>query len=79
MNMKHTAVDQALDGWLQRVNELCGRFCAKALGEEFAGRIEQYQGGALRMSFNRETLAALHDARGCEAPVLTTTSWPSAA
>lgn len=60
MNMKHMAVGQALDGWLQRVNELCGRFCAKALGEEFAGRIEQYQGGALKMSFNDIAHARLY-------------------
>lgn len=52
MSTLPTTVDAALDGWLQRVNELCGRFCAKALGEEFAGRIEQYHGGALRMSVN---------------------------
>lgn len=51
MNSRQTTVDEALDGWLQRVNALCGRFCAKALGPEFAGAIEQYRGGALQMSF----------------------------
>lgn len=38
-------VDVALEGWLQRVNALCGRFCAKALGDEFAGRIVLAPGG----------------------------------
>ena len=60
MSTLPTTVDAALDGWLQRVNELCGRFCAKALGEEFAGRIEQYHGGALRMSFNDIAHARLY-------------------
>lgn len=60
MNSRHMARDQALDGWLQRVNELCGRFCAKALGDAFAGRIEQYQSGALQMSFNDIAHARLY-------------------
>lgn len=60
MNTRHTAVDQALDGWLQRVNELCGRFCAKALDGEFAGSIEQYHDGALKMSVNDIAHARLY-------------------
>jgi acyl-homoserine lactone synthase len=31
------------------------------------------------MSFNRETLSALHAARGCTHSVLTDTTWPTAA
>jgi hypothetical protein len=31
------------------------------------------------MSFNRETLATIHQACGCDEPVLATTSPPSAA
>jgi len=51
MSMTGTTVNVALEHWLQRINVLCGRFCAKALGENFIGRIEQFQGGALQMSF----------------------------
>lgn len=60
MNSMSIPLEAALDDWLQRVNELCGRFCAKALGDEFAGRIEQYRGGALQMSFNDIAHARLY-------------------
>lgn len=69
-------VTVAID-WRLMVIAMQLRFFVRPLG--FPKRIGRDEVVALRMSFNRETLAALHDARGCEAPVLTTTSWPSAA
>ena len=69
-------VTVAID-WRLMVIAMQLRFFVRPLG--FPKRIGRDEVVALRMSFNRETLAALHDARGCETPVLTTTSWPSAA
>ena len=60
MNTTTATAEAALQGWLQRVNELCGRFGAEALDPAFAGRIEQYQGGALTMSFNDIAHARLY-------------------
>lgn len=46
------------------------RFFVRPLG--FPKRIGREDIVALRMSFNRETLATLHEARGCDDPVLPT-------
>ncbi len=53
------------------------RFFVRPLG--FPKRIGRDEVVALRMSFNRETLAAIHQARGCDDPVLPDVSLPSAA
>ncbi|WP_298277533.1 acyl-homoserine-lactone synthase [uncultured Bradyrhizobium sp.] len=69
-------VTVAID-WRLMVIAMQLRFFVRPLG--FPKRIGRDEVVALRMSFNRETLAAIHDARGCEEPVLNKASWPSAA
>ncbi|GAC1029699.1 transcriptional regulator FeaR [Pseudomonas sp. No.21] len=39
------------DEWLQRINQVCGRFCAKTLGDEFSGAVREYKSGAIKLSF----------------------------
>jgi len=53
------------------------RFFVRPLG--FLKRIGRDEVVALRMSFNRETLATIRQARGCEDPVLPNLSLPTAA
>lgn len=53
------------------------RFFVQPLG--FPKRIGRDEVVALRMSFNRETLATIRQARGCNETVLTDASLPSAA
>jgi acyl-homoserine lactone synthase len=60
-------VTVAID-WRLMVIAMQLRFFVRPLG--FPKRIGRDEVVALRMSFNRETLAALRDARGCAAPVL---------
>ena len=53
------------------------RFFARPLG--FPKRIGRNEGVVLRMSFNRETLETIHEARGCGAPVLAARALDAAA
>lgn len=53
------------------------RFFVRPLG--FPTRIGRDEVVALRMSFNRETLATIQEARGCTGSVLPSANWPSAA
>ncbi|WP_437880686.1 transcriptional regulator FeaR [Pseudomonas sp. LRF_L74] len=39
------------DQWLQQVNQACGCFAAKPLGEAFAGSLSEYRSGAIKLSF----------------------------
>ena len=39
------------DEWLHDINRVCGRFDARRLGAGFSGSIQEYQAGALRLSF----------------------------
>ena len=54
--------------WRLMVVAMQLRFFVRPLG--FPKRLGREEIVALRMSFNRETLAAIHDARGCDASVL---------
>ena len=63
--------------WRLMVLAMQLRFFVRPLG--FPKRIGRDEVVALRMSFNQETLAALHQARGSQAPVLQGTHWSSAA
>ena len=69
-------VTVAID-WRLMVIAMQLRFFARPLG--FPKRIGRNEGVALRMSFNRETLETIHEARGCSAPVLATTARDAAA
>ena len=70
-------VTVAID-WRLMVIAMQLRFFARPLG--FPKRIGRDEVVALRMSFNRETLATIKEARGCDAPVLQSDSaLPSAA
>lgn len=60
-------VTVAID-WRLMVIAMQLRFFARPLG--FPKRIGRDEVVALRMSFNRETLATIKEARGCDAPVL---------
>ena len=53
------------------------RFFARPLG--FPKGIGRNEGVVLRMSFNRETLETIHEARGCTAPVLAESALDAAA
>lgn len=39
------------DEWLQRINQVCGRFCAQTLGTGFSGAVQEYRAGAIKLSF----------------------------
>ena len=39
------------DQWIHQINQICGAFSAQALGSEFSGQIQEYQSGALKLSF----------------------------
>ena len=67
----------AVIDWRLMVIAMQLRFFVRPLG--FPTRMGRDEVVALRMSFNRETLAALHDARGCTHSVLNDASWPTAA
>lgn len=69
-------VTVAID-WRLMVIAMQLRFFVRPLG--FPKRIGRDEVVALRMSFSRETLAAIHDARGCDQPVLAGARLPSAA
>jgi acyl-homoserine lactone synthase len=69
-------VTVAID-WRLMVIAMQLRFLVTPLG--FPKRVGREEIVALRMSFNHETLAAIHEARGTDDPVLTHGSWPSAA
>ncbi len=69
-------VTVAID-WRLMVIAMQLRFLVRPLG--FPERIGRDEVVALRMSFNRETLSAIHAARGCSNAVLNDASWPSAA
>ncbi|KIZ46708.1 MULTISPECIES: acyl-homoserine-lactone synthase [Nitrobacteraceae] len=76
MASKVDTVTVAID-WRLMVIAMQLRFFVRPLG--FPKRIGRDEVVALRMSFNRETLAALQQARGCEDRVLPDTRLPSAA
>lgn len=76
MANKVDTVTVAID-WRLMVIAMQLRFFVRPLG--FPKRIGRDEVVALRMSFNRETLAALQQARGCEDRVLPDTTLPSAA
>lgn len=40
-----------LEGWLQQVNRICGRFGASQIAGEFHGGISEYRGRLIKMSF----------------------------
>ena len=42
---------ERFDQWLDKVNQVCGRFGANVLGTQFAGSIDEYRSGELKMSF----------------------------
>lgn len=42
---------ERFDLWLDKVNQVCGRFGANLLGTEFSGSISEYRSGDLKMSF----------------------------
>lgn len=69
-------VTVAID-WRLMVIAMQLRFFVRPLG--FPKRIGRDEVVALRMSFNRETLATIHQARGCDDPVLPDLSLPTAA
>ncbi|SCB50141.1 acyl-homoserine-lactone synthase [Rhizobium multihospitium] len=69
-------VTVAID-WRLMVIAMQLRFFVRPLG--FPARIGRDEVVALRMSFNHETLSALHAARGCTHSVLRDASWPTAA
>lgn len=69
-------VTVAID-WRLMVIAMQLRFFVRPLG--FPKRIGRDQVVALRMSFNRETLATIRQARGCDDPVLPDLSLPTAA
>jgi acyl-homoserine lactone synthase len=76
MANKVDTVTVAID-WRLMVIAMQLRFFVRPLG--FPKRIGRDEVVALRMSFNRETLAAICQARGCEDRVLPDTKLPSAA
>ena len=69
-------VTVAID-WRLMVIAMQLRFFVRPLG--FPKRIGRDEVVALRMSFNSETLAAIHQARGTAEPVLARPPWPVAA
>jgi len=69
-------VTVAID-WRLMVIAMQLRFFVRPLG--FPKRIGRDEVVALRMSFNRETLATIRQARGCDDPVLPDLSLPTAA
>jgi acyl-homoserine lactone synthase len=69
-------VTVAID-WRLMVIAMQLRFLVTPLG--FPKRVGREEIVALRMSFNHETLAAIHEARGSKDPVLSSGSWSSAA
>ena len=42
--------DADFEGWLASINQACGRFAAKTLGEGFSGSVQEFRTGALRLS-----------------------------
>lgn len=76
MASKVDTVTVAID-WRLMVIAMQLRFLVRPLG--FPKRIGRDEVVALRMSFNRETLAAIRQARGCEDCVLPDATRPSAA
>ena len=76
MASKVDTVTVAID-WRLMVIAMQLRFFVRPLG--FPKRIGRDEVVALRMSFNRETLAAIRQARGCEDRVLPDATLPSAA
>lgn len=76
MSNRVDTVTVAID-WRLMVLAMQLRFFVRPLG--FLTRIGRDEVVALRMSFNHETLSALHAARGCSHSVLTDASLPSAA
>ena len=75
MASKVNTVTVAID-WRLMMIAMQLRFFVRPLG--FPKRIGRDEVVALRVSFNRETLVALQQARGCEDPVLPDTTLPSA-
>lgn len=63
--------------WRLMVIAMQLRFFARPLG--FPKKIGKDEVVALRMSFNRETLDTIHQARGCNASVLSEIPLPTAA
>jgi AraC family transcriptional activator of tynA and feaB len=49
--MVNTERVERFDQWLDKVNQVCGRFGANLLGSEFAGAIREHQCGELKLSF----------------------------
>jgi acyl-homoserine lactone synthase len=76
MASKVDTVTVAID-WRLMVIAMQLRFFVRPLG--FPKRIGRDEVVALRMSFNRETLDTIRQARGCDAPVLPDATLPSAA
>ena len=42
--------DADFEVWLAQINQACGRFAAKTLGEGFSGSVQEFRSGALRLS-----------------------------
>lgn len=42
--------DADFEVWLAQINQACGRFAAKTLGEGFSGSVQEFPSGALRLS-----------------------------
>lgn len=76
MTHRVDTVTVAID-WRLMVIAMQLRFFVRPLG--FPKRIGRDEVVALRMSFNRETLATIHQARGCDEPVLPNLPLPTAA
>ncbi|MFI8481456.1 transcriptional regulator FeaR [Pseudomonas sp. NPDC078700] len=41
----------SFDQWLSHINQVCGNFCAKTLGNEFFGAVREHKAGAIKLSF----------------------------
>jgi AraC family transcriptional activator of tynA and feaB len=49
--MSNAQTAERFDQWLDKVNQVCGRFDANLLGTQFSGSIDEYRSGELKMSF----------------------------
>lgn len=49
--MSHAQRVEHFDQWLDKVNQVCGRFGANLLGSKFSGAIDEYRCGELKLSF----------------------------
>ncbi|MBI0277620.1 transcriptional regulator FeaR [Hafnia alvei] len=50
MTTSNPLKDADFEGWLASINQACGRFAAKTLGEGFSGSVQEFRTGALRLS-----------------------------